>query len=285
MPLLLFAPLVIGIVIVAPSPWQPYVGYDATMSRQFATCAAQLSPSLANAEPLAHCLADAGDAKAAESAAFYAARRLMDVPDRTSNIDIVARLQSYGSSLPRVQPTPQPQRHCAASATPTAKGQVRGGSGSAAGVITYQYNNFVGTKGDTGAAVYLLPQPMRPRIQSEDLWSLTVTEGRGLAEPSCAKKYHVLDGKVDGFGNVSFDQVPSGRYYVLIVSSQTHRAYWDPFSDSELENIGPMVDPKVTTTELNVYALLRFSKFAIEDVTVRPNAIAHFSHDFGNTAF
>jgi hypothetical protein len=81
----------------------------------------------------------------------------------------------------------------------------------------------------------------------------------------------------------------SGRYYALIVSSNARRAYWEPFSPSELDRLVPLVDTNVTAAQLsrdgNRPTSLRFDKFAIETVTVRPNGTVHFSHDFGKSAF
>jgi uncharacterized protein YcfL len=83
-------------------------------------------------------------------------------------------------------------------------------TGKVTGTVTYKYNNYVGNKADTGALVILV---------SKSVTSLPDSLGLGMISElpeGCYGK------KVDGSGNYTFDNVPTGEYYLIIISANTN---------------------------------------------------------------
>ena len=83
-------------------------------------------------------------------------------------------------------------------------------TGKVTGTVTYKYNDYVGNKADTGAKVILV---------SKSVTSLPDSLGLGMISElpeGCYGK------KVDGSGNYTFDNVPTGEYYLIIISANTN---------------------------------------------------------------
>ena len=83
-------------------------------------------------------------------------------------------------------------------------------TGRVTGTITYKYNDYVGNKADTGATVILV---------SKSVTSLPDSVGIGMTvelPDGCYGK------TVDGSGNYTFDNVPIGEYYLIIISKNTN---------------------------------------------------------------
>lgn len=137
-------------------------------------------------------------------------------------------------------------------------------TGTVSGTITWQYNNFVGTKGDTGATVYLVSN-------KNNKLKLNRTES------SVDFKNDYISTTADGNGNYKFDNVPVGTYYVVIKSKNTNR-----LDNNEETKLKPLLSSEIDVILFAEY--LRKYK-VIENVEVKYGQDTTISHDFGNTAF
>jgi hypothetical protein len=152
--------------------------------------------------------------------------------------------------------------------------------GSLKGVITWQYNDFVGTKGDVGAVVALLPEFMSHKIGVEEN-NLTTEIGDGIDDGTLGSR-GIYIGKADGYGNVEIDDVKPGRYFALIISNKTTRDASTPPDALELSMLADDFASKAALQNL-ADPWLTLHKSDIEMVQIRAGETAHISHDFGNT--
>ena len=141
-------------------------------------------------------------------------------------------------------------------------------TGKVTGTVTYKYNNYVGNKADTGALVILVSKSV---TTLPDSLGLGLTSG--LPEGCYGKK-------VDGSGNYTFDNVPTGEYYLIIMSKNTNEnmdrvsgygswggAYY-LFSDKGKENA--LLNAKLNKTRTT-------------SITVSDGQTTTYSYDFGIT--
>ena len=84
------------------------------------------------------------------------------------------------------------------------------GYGSVTGLITYQYNKFIGTKPDVGADVLLIRKDRKPR---------DIDDRMGLLISAEADDWYAYSTSADGSGNYYLNNIPEGEYYLIIVSS------------------------------------------------------------------
>lgn len=139
-------------------------------------------------------------------------------------------------------------------------------TGTVKGCITYQYNKTIGTKGDVGADILLIP------IDLPD-GSLTRINAIAFTDfPDNCK--HV---KADGNGNYSIQNVPAGRYVIAIRSKNTRckgntEASVLPFS-------------LYFNEEGKARLIEGFENYKSNWVTVTGGEDTVFSHDFGYTYF
>ncbi len=87
------------------------------------------------------------------------------------------------------------------------------GSGTITGNVTWKYNEYVGTKADVGAQVYLFRRSSKSRC-------LRVVDVR-FGESDPAKGFYVT--QVDLNGKYCFRRLPPGTYDLLVVSKATSR--------------------------------------------------------------
>lgn len=149
--------------------------------------------------------------------------------------------------------------------------------GKIQGVITWQYNNFVGTKGDVGAKIILVSDPVDERLKKlggpeAGLLSL------GYAPPK-SEQYGIYSADADGFGNFSIDGVPVGRYQIFVFSSKT-----TPGPDDYMTNICKAEYAKYFAN-MHDYKDLAFKvhKVYCTSADVMEDRATTISHDFGNT--
>ncbi len=148
--------------------------------------------------------------------------------------------------------------------------------GSVAGTITWKYNNYVGSRGDTGATVILVPKGDYTISLQDNSDAAHFREGRyenGIVVTKC-----------DGNGRFDIEHIPTGDYFIFVSSKNvtTREAF---------------KDYKNYQAYVQLMALLYFSKddletlansvnyYAIEtgNITVYENSTTTFSHDFGIT--
>lgn len=146
--------------------------------------------------------------------------------------------------------------------------------GTVEGTVTWQYNKFVGTKGDNGATVILVRLPVEDTIaklsdSDRDLL------GRGLDSGSV---YVSADGiyeiKVDGFGKFSKDGILVGRYLTIVTSGSTSPSPDDVYTQS------------CTSRLKEFFNDIRFFRKAYcTSVQIKSGERSQIVHDFGNTYF
>ena len=147
------------------------------------------------------------------------------------------------------------------------------GYGAVSGLITWQYNDFIGTRGDNGAKVMLIPD--NDNVKNYDNYSACLfISGR--------YESGVLVSICDGYGNFNFgNEVPAGNYKVLVVSNNARGS--GRFTDEQMkEYFGKYFSDK----DLDMLKLAISSyKVVYDTLEVKSNYEHTLSHDFGNTYF
>jgi hypothetical protein len=141
--------------------------------------------------------------------------------------------------------------------------------GTIEGTITWQYNKFVGTRGDKGARVLLLKKPLEETVKKITSVSLLTF---GIASDREGFVYSV---EADGYGRFMREGISAGEYFVLIKSGET-RAGPDDFYTNECKN---------ELQKFSSETLTFFNKAACQTVRVVADRRVQIVHDFGNTYF
>lgn len=136
--------------------------------------------------------------------------------------------------------------------------------GSIEGTITWQYNKFVGTKGDVGAKVILVRSPVADSLQRlGDPERAGLTLGVVMSEQP-----GVIYGiAVDGFGHFAREGLASGDYKAYVISGQTTPSPDDNYTNSCAEDL----------------KLFKTHTIYCTSVTITPGSKTELVHDFGNT--
>ena len=144
--------------------------------------------------------------------------------------------------------------------------------GNVMGMVTWQYNKFIGTKPDTGADVLLIQTNHKPT--KDDNFTLLCFSD--LLDET------VYSAEVDGSGNYYFDNIPTGDYYILIKSKNTNES-----PEIQNVNIGLMrsyLNGKFSEKALQSLELgIRVNSFEMKKITVKPNQTERISIDWGYT--
>ena len=141
-------------------------------------------------------------------------------------------------------------------------------TGKVTGTVTYKYNNYVGNKADTGAIVILV---------SKNVKSLPDSLGLGLISSLPEGCYGV---KVDGTGNYTFDNVPVGEYYIVIISNNTNE------NMSKVTGYGSWGGTYTLFTDKgkeNAILNAKVNKTRTTSITVSDGQTTTYSYDFGIT--
>lgn len=140
--------------------------------------------------------------------------------------------------------------------------------GRVTGTVTYKYNDFVGNKADTGATVILVSKSVKvlPDSFGLGLWS--------YAPKGC---YIV---KVDGAGNYTFDNIPVGEYYLVIISNNTTD---NIYNVSVLESWGSISSLFSEKGRENALLTAQVHKTRNTSITVFDGQTTTYSYDFGIT--
>lgn len=147
------------------------------------------------------------------------------------------------------------------------------GKGKVSGAITWQYNQYIGTKADVGADIVAFPIGGFKKIKVENVFSATVSN-------SIANKYGLFSTRVNGFGNYSLS-LPEGKYYILIKSSKTTR---NP--DEKISSYVRTIMKKYTTNFKDDSILgLHIYNHKIEKITIKKGDTVDISKDWGYTYF
>lgn len=145
------------------------------------------------------------------------------------------------------------------------------GYGSVEGVVTWQYNDFVGTKGDVNAKIFLVPTTVDFSLVSlEDVQNF-FTEGYALTN---ARSYFT---KADGYGNYSFRQIPEGSYVLIMLSANTFNMK-NEISQEALLVLQPLLQDH---WDWFYESRLLTWKHFVKQIYVTENQAQTVSHDFG----
>ena len=144
------------------------------------------------------------------------------------------------------------------------------------GNITWQYNDFIGTKPDVGANIYLYSYGMNP---ADSFGNASNEEDFLIVPKKLCGVYHV---RADGYGHYAINNLPAGKYLVFVVSSKTVRDLTDN-NDCDLRwqvmNRYSLLS-KDTFMNLSGAAM---NKSTFSTITIPENGAEIFSYDFGYT--
>lgn len=149
--------------------------------------------------------------------------------------------------------------------------------GTIQGTVTYKYNNYVGNRGDSGAIVILFPNMTSYNTKKYDN-SRACLGMPGDYESGIKVK------KCDGNGNYVFDNVPVGKYYILIISAATtDGGAFDNKASRESWIKGNFSDLLSETDIEKLILEIGYQKIYTENVDVLANRTHTISKDFGIT--
>ena len=153
--------------------------------------------------------------------------------------------------------------------------------GEVKGLVTYQYNKYIGTRGDNGATIFLIPKNTALRESTNGRIFLQGTSG--LHDSG------VVVTHADGYGNFSFgNTVPAGEYVCYIVSKNTTSgAAFSINNNRDNYNAQITKDVALYLNKYDLYSLAMFgiglNKYSSTDVSVRSGVAINLSIDFGYT--
>ncbi|GKU80166.1 stalk domain-containing protein [Paenibacillus sp. L3-i20] len=144
--------------------------------------------------------------------------------------------------------------------------------GNIKGAITWQYNEYVGTKPDVGANVTLIPTVVN-KIVNDTFFALTLKQ----VDQGTNGIYTTL---VDGNGDYNIDDVPAGKYFLLISSNNTNSDL--TVEKDDMDTLSQIFDKEtMEMLELN----LKLEKYELKTITIKKDKTITESHDFGYTYF
>ena len=148
--------------------------------------------------------------------------------------------------------------------TPTLAGDLHG-------TITWQYNNFIGTRGDSGSKIWLWPVNYDKNSISKD------DEASWIMGYSAPNNCFVT--KTDGYGKFEIYGIPAGEYVIFISSKNTKRDFRVPVDNMYIQYFSKYFNDMERFKLFNLN-LNKFEFTTIKIVDSRPNV---YNYDFGNT--
>ncbi|OEH92957.1 hypothetical protein [Bacillus solimangrovi] len=146
------------------------------------------------------------------------------------------------------------------------------GKGSLKGTITWQYNDFVGTKGDVDAKIVLISETFdSSRYSDDDLSLLTFGITVGMEG--------VYAVNADGYGHYEMSNIPAGNYVLLVLSNKTRRNMKEPIDSYTQQTLRKVLN----IGNFNEFGFLNLKKHTVEEIMIKENETTNFSHDFGYT--
>lgn len=146
--------------------------------------------------------------------------------------------------------------------------------GSLKGTITWQYNDYVGTKPDVNAKILLIRTDFDKNTIADE-------EAALFALGSAPKDSGLFTAKANGYGNYEIGNLPVGEYHILVVSGQTKRDLSQPIDEYVTSTLQPYAR---NWEEFSVLGLSA-NQYELSTITIEENQTLDFSHDFGNTYF
>lgn len=146
-------------------------------------------------------------------------------------------------------------------------------TGTVTGEVTWLYNNFIGNKPDKGAPVILISTKVK---------SLPDRLGYGISLENLDLPEGVYTTTVTGTGNYTFDNVPIGDYYLVIISNNTNE------KTDQVTGSGSWGEAYALFSEQGQeYALTtaKLHKTRSTKIKVSDGETTNYSYDFGMTYF
>lgn len=154
-------------------------------------------------------------------------------------------------------------------------------TGKLTGTITWQYNDYVGTKPDVKAKIYLFPKNLNQlNLSDVDFNALSAI---GVIPTSLKGK--VFYAEANGNGNFQINSIPSGEYRIYIVSQKTHRDLENEDDTNYIKGVMSQYIPDDKIDDFLLVTNATMNKFYTDTVEIIPNDSIDVSHDFGNTYF
>jgi len=146
-------------------------------------------------------------------------------------------------------------------------------TGGVKGSVTWQYNNYIGTKPDVGAKIYLFRHSTKDKYNNISALDINrFQRGRSFEELG------LFVATANGFGNYEIINLPADRYTVLLVSENTTRS-----PNTNMSAYKYLLDPMWNTWEHFETIFLFKNKFNMEYVEIKEDKTLDVSYDFGNT--
>ncbi|WP_315371287.1 MULTISPECIES: stalk domain-containing protein [Paenibacillus] len=144
--------------------------------------------------------------------------------------------------------------------------------GNIKGVLTWQYNKYIGTKPDVNAKIVLIPRdiPKYSRIH-DTIFGITF---------SSKGTNGIYTSKADGYGSYNIDNVPTGRYFLLFSSKNTNSDM--TIGEYDQKRLEPLFG--IPTWE-NIILNLKLNKYELREIEISKDHTLTESHDFGYTYF
>ncbi len=166
--------------------------------------------------------------------------------------------------------------------------------GSLTGVITYQYNKYIGTRPDVGAKILLVQTNHIPTKNDY----LNIGMMRNYKERPDLSDPTVYSVEADGMGNYYFDNIPAGEYYMLIESQKTEfkedKVYdyeelglgsWTfSYVENAQEKCETLLKGKVSSKAIEyLKSDMNFNSFEALTIEIQANQINHYSCDWDDS--
>lgn len=148
--------------------------------------------------------------------------------------------------------------------------------GNLRGIITWQYNKLIGTKPDVNAKIYLISENYNKNTMTNDEESLFTL----LGSVSEDKKDKLFFSKINGYGNYEIDNIPVGKYLMIIISNNTTRP---PDLVGEFETAKSILTPYINDWDKFKLVNLSKNKSEFKIINIMKNETIDISHDFGYT--
>ncbi len=145
-------------------------------------------------------------------------------------------------------------------------------TGSVNGLITYQYNRYIGTRADVGAKVMLVQANHIP-LAFDSLNFLVISS---YDDPL------IYSTTVDGNGNFYFDNIPSGEYYLIVKGKNTNES--PAITELNISSAKLYLNGKISNEALeNLILNIELYSFDIEKIKVERGQTVRYSKDWGYT--
>ena len=140
-------------------------------------------------------------------------------------------------------------------------------TGTVKGTLTWQYNPYVGTRGDVGAKIALIPVNLDENLDN-NLFSLALSQNP-------QGKNGIFSTRADGYGHYELSNVPAGKYYLLFLSNNA-------FNDTTLSGLAQVLRFRFSEEEWRAIELnLKVRKHRVTRIEIIQNRTITESHDFG----